>query len=141
MNIPAFTAEAALSKTSTHYRFATSYISAAYMHLSLSQLAPPALLRTPIICNGNCPPPICHFHCGPCGPNPNVPSNCGRTCCSFGPGCEDPGCSVIDCGSGACCPITCNSAACTCGTYPNCQATGMKTCTDCRGNPAPPQPC
>jgi hypothetical protein len=139
MNIPAFSAEAALYTTSTHYRFATTWAGAAGMIPSLSQLASPALLRTPIICNGDCPPPLCHFHCGPCVANPN--GNCERTCCRFGPGCEDPGCSVIACPPSACCPVTCDSSQCGCGTYPNCTPTGTKTCTDCNGNPAPSQPC
>jgi hypothetical protein len=144
MNMPVFSAEASLYKSSTHYGFASAWAMGTSIQVRLSQLeGSPAPRRTPIVCNGSCPPPICHFHCSPCAPNSNVPSGCGRTCCSFGPGCDDPGCDDIDCGAAAChpCPVTCVSTSCSCGTYPNCGATGMKTCTDCHGNPAPSQPC
>jgi len=139
MNIPSFSAQAALYRSKARYFAGSS--GAVAGQLGLSQLTFPALLRTPIICNGNCPPPICHFHCGPCTADSSVPSGCSRQCCSFGPGCEDPGCSTVDCPASACCPVTCSGASCSCGSYPNCQPTGMKTCTDCHGNPAPPQPC
>ena len=141
MNIPGLNAEASLYKSSRQYFHLGWGAAATDIHLGLSQLAVPALLRTPIICNGSCPPTVCHFHCGPCGPDPSVPSNCARQCCSFGPGCEDPGCSTVECTAAACCPVTCSSSSCSCGTYPNCQPSGMKTCTDCHGNPASPQPC
>jgi hypothetical protein len=145
MNMPTFSAEASLYKTRTHYRLATGWTNGSNTHVDLSQLGVSTPLRTPIVCNGNCPPPICHFHCGPCKPDSTVPSGCARTCCTSGSGCEDPGCSSIECPASACCPVTCDSSQCSggsCGTYPTCMRTpGTMPCTDCHGNPATSQPC
>lgn len=136
MNMPGLSAEAALYRSSGQYFMGTGWTASSGMHLGLSQLASPAILRTPIVCNGDCPPPICHFHCGPC--HKDATGNCTRQCCSFGPGCDDPGCSAVDCPASACCPITCG--ACTggsCNPYPACGPipnSGTQTCTDCHGN-------
>jgi hypothetical protein len=143
MNIPVFNAEASIYKTSTHYRLASGPTIPSDIRVTPSQLSSAAIPRTPIICNGNCPPPICHFHCGPC--HKDSSGACVRTCTSFGPGCDDPGTSTVPCPADACCAVTCDSSQCTggsCGTYPSCTRTpGSMPCHDCLGNPAPSRPC
>jgi hypothetical protein len=65
MSKPAFGAEVSLYKSSIRYGFANAWSAAARIGVGLSQLGIATPLRTPIICNGNCPPPVCHFHCLP----------------------------------------------------------------------------
>ena len=147
MTMPIFGAEASLYKSMIYYRATSGGAGGADPGVALPQLGTIAPLRTPIICNGNCPPPLCHFHCTPCKPDPAASTGCSRTCTSFGPGCDDPGTTTVECPSNSpgCCPVTCNSSQCTggsCGTYPTCVRTsGTMPCHDCHGNPAPPQPC
>jgi hypothetical protein len=137
MHMPSLNAEVSLYRSTGRYVLSGGWAAASDGQLGLSQFGSPEILRTPIVCNGNCPPPICHFHCGPCSKDPTVPTGCSRQCCSFGPGCDDSGCSTVDCPSGSCCPTTCG--ACTggqCNAYPNCgpiPGSGTQTCTDCHG--------
>src|ERR1700722_7787001 len=142
MNLPSFNAEASLYRVSTHYRLASGPAGQTDIQVILAQLGTSAILRTPILCNGDCPPPICHIHCGPC--HKDSTGACVRTCTTFGTGCEDPGTFTSPCSATACqpiCLVTCDTGSCSCGGYPNCAPTGMKTCHDCHGNPAPSQPC
>jgi hypothetical protein len=137
MNLPIFGAEAALYTSSTHYRAAGSWTNGADIQVGLSQLGAPAALRTPIICDGSCPPPHCTHHCGPCVTNPAEPTGCARTCttCCPGEGCDT---SFSDCPAQSCCteaPVCGPCAGQTCqGTFPNCSGTpgtGTQSCTAC----------
>src|SRR5262245_46525647 len=145
MNVPAFSAEASLYKTSTHYYLATAWASTADIRLAVSQLGLPGPLpHVGIICNGSCPP-VCHIHCRPCALDPTSSTGCSRTCTATGPGCDDPGTFTSECpaNSPGCCPTTCTP--CTggsCGTYPQCSPvplSGTQTCTDCHGNVTHPR--
>jgi len=145
MTMPIFGAEASLYKSTIRYRAASGGAEGIDLGVALSQLGAVAPLRTPIICNGDCPPPACHFHCAPCKSDPTASTGCSRTCTTFGPGCDDPGTSTVECLASACCPVTCDPSQCTggsCGTYPSCMRTsGTMPCHDCHGNAAPSQPC
>jgi hypothetical protein len=139
MNMPGLRAEASLYRSCRQYFLGVRPVGVADSHLALSQLLQPQpALRTPIICNGDCPPPRCHFQCLPCEKNSSVPSGCARTCISSCPG-EPPVKSTSACLASACCPVTCTGpcAGASCGTPPNCtQQLGTQMgCTDCNGNP------
>src|SRR5271165_2784386 len=144
MTMPIFSAEASLYKSSIHYGFANAAMTGASIEVGLSQLGTAITLRTPIVCNGDCPPPHCHFHCNPCIKDSTVSTGCSRTCTTYCEG-EPPETSKSECPASACCPVTCDSSKCTggsCGTYPTCTRTsGTMPCHDCNGNPAPSQPC
>jgi hypothetical protein len=140
MNLPTFGAEAALYRSNAYYRAADSWTTGTDIQVGLSQLGATtpinsAMIRTPIICDGSCPPPHCHFHCGPCAPTPT--GGCARTCTTC---CSDTGCdtSTSDCPAQSCCTQTPTCGPCTgqtCqGTFPNCSGlpgTGTQSCTAC----------
>src|SRR5271166_6046559 len=140
MTMPIFGAEASLYKSMIHYHAASGGAEGVNIGVALSQLGVVAPLGTPIICNGDCPPPHCHFHCAPCIKDSTVSTGCSRTCTTYCEG-EPPETSKSECPASACCPVTCDSSPCSCGSYPNCGPTGMKTCKDCNNNPVQPQPC
>ena len=144
MNMPGLRAEASLYRSSGQYFLGVGRVGIADPHLALSQLlqTQPAL-RTPIICNGDCPPPHCHFLCGPCHSDSSVPTGCARTCTTVCLG-EPPVTSTIECPASVCCPVKCTGCAgASCGTPPNCtQQMGTQTgCTDCHGNSVAGGPC
>jgi hypothetical protein len=137
MNLPTFAAEVALYKSSTHYRYAGSWTNGADIEAALSQLGAPTAVRTPIICDGSCPPPHCTHHCGPCVANPAEPTGCARVCTTC---CPDSGCDTwfSECPATSCCTETPVCGQCmgqTCqGTFPNCSGavgTGTQSCTAC----------
>jgi len=76
MSLPTLGAEAALYKSSVHYRAAVSWTDGVDIQVGLSQAGAPALGGTPIICDGSCPPPHCTHHCGPYVANPAEPTGC-----------------------------------------------------------------
>jgi hypothetical protein len=160
MNMPVFTAEASLYKTSGSYHsaaiwgdglascvdpaqlllpdpLAAGWTSAVDTPIGPSQLGAPTSPRVPIICNGSCPPPHCHVHCGPCMPDATVSTGCARTCTTF---CSDGTSETFtsECPASACCtqpPVCgpCTGQACG-GTFPNCApvaGTGTQSCTAC----------
>jgi hypothetical protein len=142
MTIPTFTAEASLYRSRTHYQLTGGWSDGTgqmlgLQMLGLAQMPMASALRTPIICNGSCPPPHCQHHCGPCMPNAQSSTGCGRTCTTICPG-EPPDTSVSPCPTDACNPVTCGP--CTggsCGPYPTCgpiAGSGTQTCTDSHGN-------
>ena len=69
MNMPGFTAETSLYKTSGHYRLTTGSAGGADVHVGLAQLALPAPLLK---------------GCGLCVPDSDSPTGCSKTCISNG---------------------------------------------------------
>ncbi len=141
MTLPTFSAEASLFRSRTHYWLSGGWSGGTadglgLQMLGLAQMPASPQPRTPIICNGNCPPPRCIFTCGTCVPNSQVSTGCARTCTTICVG-EPPVTSVSACAAEVCDPVTCGP--CTggsCGTYPTCTpvaGSGRQTCTDAHG--------
>ena len=124
MNIPAFSAEVSIYKTSGYYSAPGRWAPGFESYLGPSQFALPPLPN-----GGGCKP-----HIGPCLPDPSCISAqdpVGHSRTVLGSDCS------VDT---ICCPVICRVTCgpCTggsCGSYPTCmRSPGTQTCTDCNQN-------
>jgi hypothetical protein len=110
MNLPGFSADASLYKTSGHYRLSASAASMATVRIGLAQVRPPLPDGFP---DGQ----FCRPGCGPCVPDPDSATGCSRTCIT--PNCNDftrpcTGCRpppVCTCTTTRCCDGNCTTSA------------------------------